>query len=155
MRVRTIVPGSNEWVQTVTAIHGRGATAREWEGKPLRPEMQAELPIGTLCLVVNSISTGVTRREWQRLAIVDGSGHWLEIEHSSKTHRDGLATIAGNLLKLDPSERLRHAIEVLHQRAQSREYHLQNWIVRLESAIDKYPQQFLAALDSLTVAIRR
>jgi hypothetical protein len=148
MRVRTIVPEANEWVQTVTAIHGRGATAKDWKGEPLRPETQVELPIGTLCLIVNSISTGVTRREWQRLAIVDRAGHWLDIEHSSKTHRDGLAKIAGDLLKLDPGERLEKAVEALYERAQSREYHLQNWIARLESAIDKYPQQFLDALDS-------
>jgi hypothetical protein len=148
MRARTIVPAANEWVQTVNAIHGRGASAKEWEGQQLRPETQIELPVGTLCLIVNSISMGRTRREWQSLAVLDRTGHWLEVEHSSKTNRDGLAAIASNLLKLSPCERLQEAIQVLHQRAQSREYNLQNWIERLESAIDKYPQQFIDALDS-------
>ena len=59
MRVKTIVPEANEWVQTVTAIHGRDATAKEWKGHQLGPEAYLELPIGTLCLVVNSISTGL------------------------------------------------------------------------------------------------
>ena len=115
MRARTIVPEANEWVQTVMAIHGRGAAAKEWEGDQLRQGTQIELPVGTLCLVVNSISVGRTRREWQRLAILEETGNWLEIEHSSKTHRDGLAMIAGNLLNLSPCERLRAAIDYLHQ----------------------------------------
>jgi hypothetical protein len=118
MRARTIIPEANEWVQTVTAIDGRSAAAKEWEGQQLRPETQIELPIGTLCLVVNSISMGRTRREWQSLAILDGTGHWLEIEHSSKTDRDGLASIAGNLSMLSLCERLRQAVVGLYQRAQ-------------------------------------
>jgi hypothetical protein len=148
MRVKTIVPEANEWVQTVTAIHGRGATAKEWKGHQLRPEEHVELPIGTLCLVVNSISTGMTRREWQRLAILDKQGHWLDIDHSSKTNRVCLATTARGLLHFEEGDRLRQAVDGLYQRAWSRNYHWQIWIRRLESAIHKFPQQFLDALDS-------
>ena len=148
MRVKAIVPEANEWVQTVTAIRGSGATAKDREGHQLRRETHVDLPIGTVCLVVNSISTEMTRREWQRLAILDEEGHWLDIDRSSKTNRDCLATTARSLLKLEEGERLRQAVEGVYQRAWSRDYHLQNWVRRLEAAIHKFPQQFLDALDS-------
>src|SRR4051812_23337145 len=92
MRVRTIVPEANEWVPpSVMTIHGRGATARQWEREQLRSDTTVELLIGTLCLLVNSPGEGTTRREWQSLAIIDEQGTCVDIERSGKTSREFLA----------------------------------------------------------------
>jgi hypothetical protein len=149
MKVRTIVPEGNEWVQTVTAVDGRGAIAKEWEGQQLRPETQIELPIGTLCLIVSLISTGMTRREWQTLAILDTRGEWLEIDHSSKTNqvRAEMQSIYVNETRLHPGidqnfRSLTHA--VVHVRRDSAAY--EHWKPKSHDAVSQSQQHRSRAL---------